>query len=449
MKKVMVILGGGISGLSLRYFLSQKLPDASIILLEKSNRLGGVIDAIDEKGFFFERGPRTFKASRSLSLLKLIKKLGLSADCMVAHSHVAKRYLLQNDTLRLLPTRFPQALLSPITWRLLPGLVRDIWGSRSQIEDESIASFATRHFGAYVANTLFAPLTLGIYAGDSHLLSVSACFPRLKALEKEHASLIRAQFKQKRTNTWDYPFPRSALLTLKGGMHRLSQALAKQGQGEIRLNCPALEISLKQKRPIVKVAGGIIEADHICYALPPFALSSLLISCPPILEFCKKLDLACLSVIHLGYDQAVLRHSGFGYLTMPSDRNKLLGVVFDSEIFPEQNRHINQTRLSVMVKGALSKEEHALDFVFDALKRHLNIQIDPTFIEISRYPSTLPQYRIGHVQRVACLEEQISKNYPPLTLVGNFLEGVSVNDCIALAEKKCSQIQKKMSTSLL
>ena len=187
MKKI-IIAGGGISGLTARYYLSKKYPDAEITLYEKSDRLGGCVQS-DKKSFFFEKGPRTFRASRSDELIKLIKELQIEEEIVYSSKESQRRYLLKDQKLQ--PLR-------KVMLKMIPALLKEWrqpypWG-----EDESIETFVKRRLGSYAAETLFDPLTLGIFAGDMRKLSIRSCFPELKALEMEYGSLTKGLFKSKK-----------------------------------------------------------------------------------------------------------------------------------------------------------------------------------------------------------------------------------------------------------
>ena len=345
-----LILGGGITGLSAAWFALQKHPEAQIILLEKEKRLGGWIRSTCENGFFFEKGPRTFVYRRSPHLLSLIRSLGLE----ILHSPPQPRYIFHAGKLRSLGSFIPG---------LIPYLVRELFVPPSRADDESIYDFAARRFSPKIAETLFDPLTLGIYGGDSHALSVRCCFPSLYQAEREKGSVVRALFSTPKSRE-----PKG-LFTLAGGMETLIHELRKRLRAEIILGCPVTSIGSNR----VIAGGKTWEADHIFNALPlPFPAQSLW-------------------VVNLVFPPDVLRKKGYGYLVPTREKQPLLGMIFDSAIFPKQSVQ-RETRLTAMVRP---EETEPVAAALMAAERHLGITAAPLFTSAYLAKEAIPQFPVG------------------------------------------------------
>lgn len=392
MKKI-VIAGGGISGLSARYFLSKRYPDAEIVLYEKSDRLGGCVET-SHSPYFFERGPRTFKVSRATELLALVKELGLEDELLYSDKSARRRYLYKKGKLHQLGL--------PFIFPMLPALLKEWKQPYSWGDDESIATFVTRRFGKEVAENLFDPLTQGIFAGDIHHLSVKACFPELKAMEENYGSITRALFKQKKEKKG------KGLVTLKRGLQVLINRLVEAGKGEIHLNTPLTSL----------------DHERVVLALPVGGAASLFKEDQEIQTFFDAIKENTIHVINVAFAHPVLKRKGFGYLIPSSEKEKIMGVVFDSSIFPEQNKE-KETRLTVMLR------EGDVEIALEGLKRHLGIDEDPKEVFHKVWKKGIPQYGVGHLNRVEAFETYLKKHYPHVTCIGNFLRGVSVNHCIA------------------
>lgn len=389
--KKFTIIGGGISGLTARYVLSKRFPDAEIILHEKSGRLGGVIESL-QSPFFFETGPRTIKASRSPELLELIDALGLNDQILMSSKEAKKRFIFKEGTLRSLPSLLPP---------LIPALLKE-WQQPYPWEgDETIASFVKRRLGTYALETFFDPLTLGIFAGDTRTLSISACFPELKAMEKEYGSLTKAFFKREKKKG-----PKG-LLSLKGGLQTLIDALAKQGRGGIHL-----QSSLE----------AFPEGETVL-AVPTNAAAVFFKGDPAAESFFAGTPSASLTVINFAFEGKKKIPEGFGYLVPTKEEESILGVVFDSSIFPEQNQR-GEIRLTVMMR------EGTKDEALSTLKRHLGITEAPKKVHCTHYPHAVPQYGVDHLERVAAFESHLKMHYPHVTCIGNYLRGVSLNACV-------------------
>ncbi len=343
-----LILGGGITGLSTAWHLKKKNPQAKITLLEKENRLGGWIQTSHEGGFLFEKGPRTFQKGRSPHLLRLIEELKL--EVIPSDPSARRRFILHHGKLRT-----PESFLPMFAFTFL----RELFVSKSNQEDESIYEFASRRFSSKVAELFFDPLTLGIYAGDIRKLSIRACFPALYQWEQQKGSVIRGFFSSSKKA--------KGLFTLKGGMETLIQTLAKRLNIDFVLNCPVETISQHE----VFAGGKTWGADHVISALPP------------------NLPYKSIWVVHLAFSQNVLPKKGFGYLVPSKEKEGLLGCVFDSAIFPEPKK---ETRLTAMVR---SECESPLETALDALSRHLKIRTQPVYTSAFLAKHAIPQFEVG------------------------------------------------------
>lgn len=198
-KTRVIVLGGGISGLTLAWYLS-KLKTCEVLLLERETRVGGFLQTISADSFLFEKGPKIFKASRSEALLELIDDLGLSTQRLISNPNMKQRYVWRNGKLNLLPTNPISFLTSPLTRPLLGALFTE-WQRPANTEDESIWDFVVRRFNQKTAERLFDPLIVGIYAGDMKKLSIKSCFPELKRYEEQYGSLTRGFFAAKKQPT--------------------------------------------------------------------------------------------------------------------------------------------------------------------------------------------------------------------------------------------------------
>ena len=343
-----LILGGGITGLSAAWYLSKKDPTAKITLLEKSNRLGGWIQTSHEGGFLFEKGPRTFLLGRSPHLLSLLNDLKLE----ILPAAPQKRYIYHRGKLRSFGSFLPT---------LVPYLLRELFIAPSTAPDESIYDFAARRFSPKIAETFFDPMTLGIYGGDIRKLSLRTCFPALYKWEREKGSIVRGLLSA--------PKRAKGLFTLKNGMETLIHTLQKQLPIDIVFNCPVESID----EHTVQAGGKIWHADKIISALPPpFPAKSLW-------------------VVNLAFSGDILSKKGFGYLVPSQEKQSLLGVVFDSSIFPQQSSR-GETRLTAMIR---SEEPEPLRAALSALNAHLGIKDAPIYSSAFLAQNAIPQFEVG------------------------------------------------------
>lgn len=349
-----IVVGGGITGLSAAWNVQKLYPEAEIVLYEKESRLGGWIQTNIDGGFLFEKGPRTFQAKRSFHLCQLLEELEIPT--IGSDPSASKRYILHNGKLRNATSFFPG---------LIPYLIRECFIKPTEKEDESIYEFASRRFSPKVAETLFDPLTLGIYAGDIRKLSVRACFPALHQMEKEHGSIVKAMLKSEKKKS-----SRKGLFTISTGMQTLIDVLEKKLKSKFVLKTYIEKI----EKDHVVIQGKKVHGDFVINALPP------------------DIPKNSIWVVNLAYNQEVLSKKGYGYLVPSKEEESVLGVIFDSLIFPQQNQP-HQTRLTAMVKGASLKP---LEVTLDALNRHLNIESNPDYFSVFLAKEAISQFPVGY-----------------------------------------------------
>lgn len=408
--KKIAILGAGITGLSLAWFLSKQGIDVTVF--EKESRPGGWIRTANHQNNLFEWGPRSLRAHDAEATLSLIDELGLSGDILYSSPESKIRYTLQEGKLKKLQ----------MSYKLLPAFACDLFVKRSEKSDESVHEFFARRFSKDVADQFADPLIKGIYAGDSKELSMRACFPKLWEMEQDSRSLILAGVKglfQKKGL--------KGILTLKNGMESLVLKLANHLKGDVLLNTEVQ--ALKFSENSVEIAGKSF--DHVISTLPAYGLSALLPK-SALKDLLLTIPFATLGVVHLGYTDSVNLFKGFGYLVPSNEKEAILGTVFDSSAFPEQNQ-VLKTRLTVMIGGNHSELE-LKRLANEAVAKHLGISEKPIVIESFTAKRAIPQYPVGFSQILEQIQEA-NKEFPRLSLLGTSFYGVSINQCIASAKQ--------------
>ncbi|MDF2577699.1 MAG: hemG [Chlamydiales bacterium] len=435
------IIGGGISGLCTAYYLKKLLgDDLRVTLLESSSRLGGWIQTYHDDNFLFELGPRGCQSKRrGMLTLQLAEELGLTNELIGANNTAKRRFIWHNQELQALPENLWQFLSSPLTKGLISALLRDLCTSNVQKDDESIYDFFCRHLSGAIADRLIDPMVLGIYAGDMKKLSIRSCFPLLYETAKANGSLIRGFITKKKAS----PSPLSPklehlrntpLFSFKGGMETLITSLSLHSQSSIKLNQKVTAIIPKQKQIEVYTDEACFLSDYVISTIPSHNLATLLIDwLPTASQTLEKINSLPINLVNLGYRKDILgKYNGFGYLVPTKEQEKLLGAVFDSSFFPEQNLTPNQTRLTAMVRA--DKDLHKddlLDMVLNSLRKHVGIKAYPDFVKIHCFQKAIPQYHVGHYQRLHSLKQAIQSKTDRLYISGNNFHGVAVNDCVA------------------
>jgi oxygen-dependent protoporphyrinogen oxidase len=438
-----VVIGAGISGLVCAYTL--KKSGINVAVLEASSRPGGMIHSDRRDGFLLELGPQSF--SGTATLRSLCGELRLVDDLAQAPAR-APRYVLIDGALKSVPlnpvTLLTSSLFSSKTkWRI----ARDVFGTSTAPEqDESIATFVHRKFGAELLDRLVAPFVSGIYAGDPERLSLRSAFPRLHEAEKSAGSVIRGMLRKAKSDQG--PRERPTLLSFRDGNETLVRALAEQLGPNVRLSSEVLGIAARRAAGKLSFETRVrhpdgdapITVDHLVLATSADVAGVLLRDANPAFEpVLAGIEYAPVAVVSLGYRREDVGHTldGFGFLAPRSSGLRVLGCVWNSSLFANR-APAGQVLLTSFLGGAtdpaaakLSQQELA-DLVHRELAPLLQIRAAAVLSHVQVYRRALPQYNIGHQERLTALDK-LRAGLPGLSFVGNYLQGPAIGSCVELA----------------
>ncbi|VHO04136.1 protoporphyrinogen oxidase [Candidatus Rhabdochlamydia sp. T3358] len=451
-KKKVIILGAGISGLSAAWYLSQISSSLDILILEKSNRIGGLFHTDHTTGFHFEKGPRTFKINRCPTTLQLAEELGLLREIIWSGNLPHNRYLWWNEELHKFPTNLISFLWSPLTKGFIKALITE-WKHPVKKGDETVWEFVIRRFNYDVAQKLFDPMVVGIFGGDPRLISIRALFPILKEWEEKYGSITKGFLKnwlQKKRMPKRSPYlpdaPLSAMFSFREGIEQLTSTLLAKTSASVYYQHEAQEIVQTEKKVVVKTNQGEFTADYVFCALPALQAGNLFIKDMPSLgKELISLKSEGIIVLNFGYKENVLPIEGFGYLTPHCTREDILGVVFDSSIFKQHNKNPQETRLTIKLKDLGQSEEEAKQIALLSIRRHLKISIQPDVVSFKRALSAIPQYTVGHLERMESLYSEFQQKIPRCYLLGNYRVGVSVDYCIRCSKETVQNWHKSLT----
>jgi protoporphyrinogen/coproporphyrinogen III oxidase len=430
-----VVLGAGISGLSAAWFLKQRFgKQIQLTILEKSSRVGGVIQTLDEDEFLFETGPHSLRPwTNSTAMLKMIDQLHLKDQMILADPAAEQRYIYRKSRLQQVPRSVFGLLTSPFIGTCIGAVYRDLTSASSSQADESIYQFSVRKFGRRATEELIDPLVSGIYAGNLEKLSIRSCFPALVEWENKHGSITKALLKRKKTE------PNHQIFSFKDGLETLPKAIGRELKEHIRLSTTPVSINLSNNKfNIATSKGDLIHADYVFSALPSAALAELV--APHHQEVAKKLqniERASVAVVGFGFHQFCLPQSGFGYLVPRKEERGYLGMIWDSNVFPQQNRSYAQTRVTVMVGGAQMRDfdaytsKYFVECARKAMSEDLGISHNPDKCHVTLMRQAIPQYNIGHSAMMHAIQNELKKMWPRMICIGTDFVGISVNECIA------------------
>ena len=451
-----IIIGAGISGLVTAHRL-QKLGQ-NVMLIESSDKVGGVIQSHDADGFLIEAGPNSLRGAHEL--LDVVEELEMM-DELVTADPKAPAFVYAGGTLHAVPMS-PPALIKT---KLLSNsaklrLLREpfITGRRADGE-ESIDSFIRRRLGPEIMDKLVAPFLSGVYAGDPKRLSVQACFPKLAEFEANAGSILRGGLKAARAGRGKTEKPKRSLrpyrlCSFRRGLNTLPQRLAQE-LGErlvsranvtnIRQSPHSFELTVDQQGESRQITASTLivaaPANAAAKLIEPFA--------PEAATLIADIPYASIASVPLAYrlDQFSQPPVGFGFLTPRSEGLRTLGSIWNSSLFTDRAPE-GWLLTTNFIGGATDPEAAGLSddelirIVHGDLSKALGITGQPRRLPIARYERAIPQYVIGHAARINKLEAALT-HHPGLRLAGNYLHGVAIGDCIRQAEQLAHEIAEK------
>ena len=478
MKRI-AIIGGGISGLAAAHRLIElsKINQQPIhlTLLEASGQLGGTIQTDERDGFLIERGPDSF-ISEKPEALALINRLGIESRLIQTNEQYRRSFIVNKGHLIPVPEGFQ--LLAPS--RFWPFITTNIFSLSGKLrmaadlilprknangrDDESLASFVRRRLGREALERMAQPMVGGIYTADPEVLSLRATLPRFLEMERVHRSLILGMWRQSRSTrnqtgvsgarySLFLSFDKGTQVLVDELQRRIADfrsPLSDRLRTEVRINTKVrrLEQPSSESSPwtIVTVNGETIEADAVCLALPSYVASSLLQNTAPKLSSqLSQINFASTATINLAFRRLDINHKldGFGFVVPLIEKRSLIACTFSSVKFPGRAPQ-DHVLLRAFVGGALQSEMLELDDneivnrVESDLRRLLGVTGKPLFVEVSRWTNAMPQYEVGHLERVSNIDLLVSQ-LPGLALAGNSYRGAGIPDCVKSGERaaKC------------
>lgn len=463
-----VVIGGGISGLAAAHRLVELARDEGwpldLVLLEAAGRLGGTIRTEWADGFLLEAGPDSFISEKPWALA-LAERIGLGPRLRGTDDRFRRTYVVRAGRLRALPEGF--LLLAPT--RAWPVLASDVFSWRGKLRlgldlvlprraaagDESLGSFVRRRLGREALERVAQPLIGGIYTADPDRLSLAATMPRFLALEREHRSLILGLRRAARRGEaagasgarW------SLFVTLAGGMEELVAALAARlPAGAVRLDSPAEALALTRDGWQVRLrAGAVLHADGVILAGPAPRMGALVGPVdPPLGGLLDGIAYASAATVALAYRRAAVGHplDGFGFVVPRVEGRVTLACTFSSVKYPGRAPD-GFALLRVFIGGALQAgllaqdDRTLLRLAHDDVAALLGISGEPVLSRVWRHPGTMPQYDVGHLDRVAAVEARVEA-LPGLALAGGAYRGVGIADCIRSGEAAAERLNSSL-----
>ena len=452
------IVGGGISGLTTGYTLAKARPDLKTIVVEQRSRLGGLISTVELNGFLFEQGPDSLVEHKPEGI-HLVHELGLSEDLISSSLEQSGALLWAKGSLH----PFPVGILmrTPIDLNRIGNsslLSRE--GKRraylepqvlpSQEQDESVHDFFTRRFGLELAQLLAAPIVAGVYGGDSRCISLKATFPKLFEMERTRGFVSGA------TPPVTTALRRSPFVSLRRGLGQLIGTLKEKLSGTCVFQTDSVT-SVSPAAPgyqIVLGSGSCFPARMVVIATQaPRAYGILCRHFPDIANLLNQIPYAPSAIACFGFSSDVTSHlTGTGLLVPPGHDPDLLAATWVHHKFPGRCPPGKALVRCFLTAEAASRRWHNHDTDLAetfraALQRIIGVTSRPDVTQVHRWVHGLPQYTLGHLDRIRRLTHLLSA-YEGLYCVGNYFDGVGIADAVRKAREIAHEIARKESDKL-
>jgi oxygen-dependent protoporphyrinogen oxidase len=444
------VLGAGVSGLAaalrLQDLRTERGLDIEIAVYERTTRAGGCIQTVEDSGYTMELGPDSVLIDKPAAQ-ELLQRLGLLSEILPMRPEFRGARIVQRGRLRPLPADFRLFAPTSIPALLRSGIfsasglaraaIEPLIPPRKSDEDESLAAFVTRRFGREVLDRLAQPLVGGIYSGDPARLSMQATLPQFSALERRYGSVIRGTILSRNTTTARTTSPQ--LAGVRGGLQRIVDTLAQHVSGTIRVSTEVTQLSRDGSGWSIAFADGTQErADAVICSIPAFAAARVLRGVDSQLaDLLDGIRYNSIATVNLAYDAAdaspLPRTQGF---VVPfSEGRRITAATISTQKYAGRSPQ-NGVLLRAFIGGALQSHLVELpDAELAGIARAefadlLGITAEPLFAVTRRWIRSLPEYGVGHLERVASIEQRASE-LTNLALAGCALYGVGIPDCAA------------------
>jgi protoporphyrinogen/coproporphyrinogen III oxidase len=458
--KPVAIIGGGITGLTAAFYLKQR--GMPFVLLEASNRVGGVIQSVRRGGYLAEFGPNSILETSPV-VSNLVRELDLESRRIYSNPSAEKRYVVRGQKPVVMPSSPADFFTTPLfsLQAKLRVLAEPFILPAPTDAEESIAQFVQRRLGQEFLDYAIDPLVAGIYAGNPHLLSVTQAFPKLHALEQRYHSLFLGQFlgARERKRSGEVSKQNAKKFSFDDGLQVLIEALQSRLVEEIQTATPVDCLRRTDEGWLIELGDGAnssqIECSAVLLALPSHKIASLRIFNAPTLRVSSLAEVYYPPVasVVLGFRRADVAHplDGFGMLVPEKESFNILGALFSSSLFPHRAPD-GEVAITCYIGGArapalpFNPPEVLAEIAQKNLQTILGVRGQPTFKHVAVFKKAIPQYNVGFAQYRAMMNDMELKA-PGLFVAGHARDGISLSDSIVSGHKTAGRIQSFLAVS--
>lgn len=435
------IVGAGLSGLATAFYLQRARPDVEFVVFEAADRPGGTLYTEDVQGFRFETGGNGFLTNKP-DCLQLVEDSGGGSLLLPSSDLARKRYIYTGELHRMpeSPGLFAQSRLLTLPQKLRT-LAEFLVPAKRDAGDESLRRFGDRRLGPAFTSVFLDAMSAGIYGSTPDKLSVKAAFPLVVALEREHGGLFRGMIAKRRKGAG----PGGVLTSTKSGISTLIRHLESVISAEWRYGEPVLSIERAGDGFRLHSSKGTTEVDRVVVCSTSYAAAQMLRDLDAELALrLASIEYSPIAVVGFGYRSLEHPLDGFGLLTTTASRQPVLGVLWDSSIFPDR-APAGCKSLRAMIGGQrnpelVEQDEPGLvETARIGIRNTMGIDRDPDVTLVKRWERGIPSYAPGHIARVEAIFARAAK-IPGLHLNCNAYHGIAMNDCARNSRELVAQV---------
>lgn len=398
-----------------------------------------------KEGYLAEHGPNSIMLNDA-RIANLLDDLDLTDRIITADHSSAKRFIIKNGKPIAMPTSLKNILFNKVlTFPTLLRLAREPFISKSpQLDEQSFADFVRHRLGENMLNYAAGAFVNGIYAGDPENLHFRLAFPRMHKVVSEKRSLLLAATKKPSPNP--NRLRKKEIISFQNGMQELPDAFEKK---ITKLGCCILTEVSNSSLKLTSNNNWNYHFEHqgnqhqqqfdqVIVTVPAHKLHTIQFPENINLEHTKAIYHPPVASLLLGYKRNHVKHplDGFGMLASLPEKTNILGALFTSTLFPDDNRApTDHVAINVMLGGSRNPdiaslpEHEMIATAHKELNKNLGITGDPTFHHLTTWKKAIPQVNLGH-ENVLTELNQIESSNPGLKFAGNYRGGISVGDCL-------------------
>lgn len=455
MAKSVAIIGAGITGLSSAYFIKKQNPNIDVTIYEATDRAGGKIQTYRKDGYTIELGPESYLGRKKI-MTDVAEEIGLKDDLITnqtGQSYIYaknKLYPIPGGSIMGIPTDikpFISTKLISLKGKLRAGL--DLIKKPTKMnEDISVGAFFRDRLGDEVLENLIEPLMGGIYGTNIDDLSLMSTFPEFKKREEQFGSLIKGMKHEKEQRMKQrqlYPgSPKGQFKQFRHGLSSFIEYLTEYVENKgvkIKYNTAIDDVIVSQQNYKLIIGDDSKTYDGIIIATPHEVFMNWFKE-DPALDYFKTMQSTTVATVVMAFDEQNIENTyeGTGFVIARTSNTNITACTWTSKKWP-----FTTPEGKVLIRAYVGKpgdtvvEDHTdseiVNIVRNDLSKMMKFYGNPDFSIVNRLPHSMPQYHVGHINKIKEIQEHIATTYPRLRITGAPFEAVGLPDCVAQAQE--------------